>query len=573
MTTVRIGICALAVLAPSAACTRSPIHTTSSTGGASGSGGQGTGGVGAAVGSGGTKDAGTLPGSGGSGDGGTAPPPTGRGGATGGNGLGGGQTGGMPGTGGSTPPGTGGSTVPGTGGSTPPLTGGSTGANTGGIKTGGSTGTVGGTTGTGGATGGDGGAGTGGVTVNLDQTRQAMAGFGITSTWAPALSDSEADALFDPTNGIGLSILRVGMGPDGNPMSSNIYSDIKKAKARGVATFIASVYSAPTSCKDGSGHLLSTCYDSWASTMAAFPDKVRQNAGADLYAMSAQNEPDYAPSGDSNTMLYPAEEMVAFIKVLGPKLRDLSPQVLVIAPEATEWGRLWTNQSASGASDPLDGRYDYGHALAKDLDAWVQVDIVGTQLYDTQVAVPWPSDVLERKPVWMTEVCGVKGWPEAGPSSDINNGVAVAGWIHDAIANGEASAWLWFWYKAGSTDDNEGLILKDGTDTKRHYTLGNYSKFIRPGYMRVDVAGNSFTDLLLSAYRGSDGTVVVVAINKGSASANLPISISGGTAPASLTPWVTSASDNLKSGTAVSVSGGSFTAALASKTVTTFVGK
>ena len=289
--------------------------------------------------------------------------------------------------------------------------------------------------------------------------------------------------------------------------------------------------------------------------------------------MSVQNEPDYSPGGDNNTMLYTAEEMVAFIKVLGPKLRTLSPPVLLIAPEATEWGRLWTNQSALGASDPLDGRYDYGHALAKDLDAWAQIDIVGTQLYDTQVVEPWPSDVLQRKPVWMTEVCGVKGWPEAGPSSDINNGVAVAGWIHDAITNGDASAWLWFWYKASGTDDNEGLLLKNGTDTKRHHTLGNFSRFIRPGYTRVDVAGNSPTDVLLTAYKGTDGTVVVVTINKGSALANVPISIAAGTAPASLTPWVTSASDNLASKTAITVTDGSFTATLAAATVTTFVGK
>ena len=365
------------------------------------------------------------------------------------------------------------------------------------------------------------------------------------------------------------------MGPDGNPMSSNIYSDIKKAKARGVTTFIASVYSAPTSCKDSSKHLLLSCYESWASTMAAFPDKMKQNAGVDLDAMSVQNEPDYTSSGDNNTMIYSAEEMVAFIKVLGPKLRALSPQVLVIAPDATEWGRLWTNQSAPGASDPLGGKYDYGHALAKDLEAWSQVDLVGAQLYDTQVAVPWPSDVPERKPVWMTEVSGVKGWPEAGPSSEINNGIAVAGWIHDAIVNGNASAWLWFWYKAGATDDNEGLLLKNGTDTKRRYTLGNFSRFIRPGTTRVDIAGNPPSDVLLSAYQasGTDSTFVIVAINKGSATANVPISILGGTAPAVLTSWVTSASDNLNSGPEVTVSGGSFTAALPSMTVTTFVGK
>ena len=40
-----------------------------------------------------------------------------------------------------------------------------------------------------------------------------------------------------------------------------------------------------------------------------------------------------------------------------------------------------------------------------------------------------------------------------------------------------------------------------------------------------------------------------------------------------MTPWVTSSTDNLISKTAVAVSGGSFTAALAATTVTTFVGK
>jgi hypothetical protein len=52
-----------------------------------------------------------------------------------------------------------------------------------------------------------------------------------------------------------------------------------------------------------------------------------------------------------------------------------------------------------------------------------------------------------------------------------------------------------------------------------------------------------------------------------------PISIAGGKAPNSLTPWVTSASDNLKSGDAITLSGGTFTAQLDAKTVTTFVGR
>jgi glucuronoarabinoxylan endo-1,4-beta-xylanase len=461
----------------------------------------------------------------------------GTGGASGSGGIVG-ATGGAFGSGGQ---GTGG-VLPGTGGSTPP------------------------------GTGGSGGSAPSAVTVQLDQTKQTMEGFGIANTWAPAMSESDADALFDPSKGIGLSILRFGMGSSGEPMTSNIYPDIKKASVRGVTTFIATGLSAAASCKQD-GHLLASCYESWAATMAAFPDKVKQNTGVALYAMSVQNEPEYTSSDASNTMLYTAEEMVAFVRVLGPKIKALSPAVRVIAPETTEWGRLWTNQSAPGASDPLHGTYDYGHALAKDPDAWALVDIVGTHMYETQVAEPWPSDLPQPKPVWMTEVCGVKGWPEAGPSSDIDNGIAVAGWIHDAIVNGNASAWLWFWYRANSADDNEGLLLRDGTDTKRHYTLGNFSRFIRPGYARVDITGSSPAGVLLSAYKGTDGTVVVVAINKGTSSVTVPIAIAGGTAPASLTPTLTSATDSLAATTPVTLTGGSFTATLASMTVTTFVGK
>ena len=359
------------------------------------------------------------------------------------------------------------------------------------------------------------------------------------------------------------------------------------------------------------GHLnTGSCYDSWSTTIANF-------AGSNgFYAMSIANEPDFASCGSSDpcngnypTTLATATEMVNFVKVAGPKLQ--AKGVKVIAPEASEWLHTWSNVSAGPdvggkeSSDPLKcgcfpdknttscastcttgGGYDYGHFLAKDTAAWAAIDILGVHQYDSQVAMPWPADVNGGKPnkeVWQTEMSGVKWWPEQGPSCDINNGVAVAGWIHSALVDGNASAWLWWWWQASGTDDNEGLTLKSGSsapttgcpgggDTKRHYTLGNYSKFIRPGYMRVDITGTAPTGVLLSAYTGPS-TVVVVAINKSTGSVTVPISIAGGTAPASCTPWVTSASANLTSGTAVTVSGGSFSAALAGSTVTSFVCK
>jgi glucuronoarabinoxylan endo-1,4-beta-xylanase len=468
----------------------------------------------------------------------------------------------------------------------------------------GGTGAVtGGSSGTGGVAGGPGGAGSGGtspppvagttgaVTVRLDQAKQTMDGFGLTIAFErDALTDAEADSLFNTSNGIGLSIVRIFMASNGEPESGATPASAKKAIARGADRIVATAPSAFASCKtnkdeDDGGHLIANdggqCYDQWSSRIAAFPAKVKSALGVDLHAMSFGNEPDYASCGTVKpcfgsfpSMLYTADEAVAFMKVVGPKLHAASPTLKVMAPEARQWARLWTNTSGTGSTDPLNGRgYDYGHALANDAVAWAQVDILAVHQYDTQVAQPWPSDVPRAKPIWQTEMSGLEYWPEAGPSVDIDNGVAVAGWIHDAIVNGPASAWIWYRYKSTFIDDNEGLLLQSGADTKRHYTIGNFSKFVRPGYTRVDVAGNIPADVLLTAYKAADGTVVVVAINKGSAPASLPIAIAGGAAPAALTPWVTAATDNLATKPAVPVSAGSFTAALGGKTVTTFVGR
>jgi glucuronoarabinoxylan endo-1,4-beta-xylanase len=298
--------------------------------------------------------------------------------------------------------------------------------------------------------------------------------------------------------------------------------------------------------------------------------------------MSVQNEPDYAwcvAEAPCNyiypTMLYTPDEMVAFIKVVGPRLHAGSPHLKVIAPEPAEWLHLWTNNSAPGSTNPLNGEYDYGHVLANDADAWAQIDVVGTHQYDTQVAESWPSDVSHTKPVWMTEMSGVKGWPEGGPSGSIENGVAVAGWIHSALVVGDASAWLWLALYVDYSEDNQGLVLAHGmSPTKRYYVLGNYSKFVRPGYVRVEINENSNADLLVSAYKSDKGgTIVVGAVNQGTSSATVPIALDGGTTPTTMTPYVTSAVDSLKAGPAVTVSDGVFSATLAATNVTTLVGQ
>jgi O-glycosyl hydrolase len=456
-----------------------------------------------------------------------------------------------------------------------------------------------------------------GVHVQLSKTRQPIQGFGLNSALMEGGKTLPINDLFglEGPNAIGMSILRIGMGANGE-LEGGSTQMIDQARALG-AKIIGSTWSPGPECKsngsrnDG-GHLITpaedggSCYESWSDTIAGFAEQYQ------LYAMSIANESDFAscPGVPVCTTSYPtttytAKQMVEWVKVAGPKIKAAG--VKVIAPEASEWTHVWSNLSGTGSlvdshphsSDPHDcgcfsnvitteaeatcaqkckdgDGYDYGHWLWDDQEAWNAFDIMGVHEYDAQTAYAWPADVnggVRDKEVWQTEMSGVMYWPEQGPSSDINNGVAVAGWMHSALTVGEASAWLYWWYEAYYENDNEGLALLKGGNTiaKRYYTFGNYSKFVRPGYHAVEVAGNDDADVLISAYTSDEGKVVVVAINKGDAAAEFPVTITGGTAPASFTPHVTSATENLVAGSAVAVADGVFTASLAAKTVTSFV--
>ncbi len=280
-----------------------------------------------------------------------------------------------------------------------------------------------------------------------------------------------------------------------------------------------------------------------------------------------------------------------------------------MAPEASIWLHVWstlspTNKANGGydSSDPLgcgcysndiddeaalatcdpkcitgNEGYDYGHWLAKNETAWNGFDILGVHEYESQKAYAWPADVtggVRTKEVWQTEMSGVMYWPEQGPSTDIKNGIAVARWMHSGLTVGEASAWLYWWYEAYYQNDNEGLALIQGSNTiaKRYYTFGNFSRYIRPDvFHAVQMAGPSPDKVLVSAYEGDGGEVVIVAINETNQAVEIPIAITGGTAPASLTPHVTSESANWEAGTAVTVTDGTFTASLPGMSVTTFV--
>jgi glucuronoarabinoxylan endo-1,4-beta-xylanase len=384
------------------------------------------------------------------------------------------------------------------------------------------------------------------VAVNFTDVQQRIDGFGASDALNSPLSDAEADVFFSASKGIGLSILRVGIDSSGNNMSA--YSNATKAAARGAIVW-AAPWTAPAAWKDNGsevngGHLLLTYYDPWATRLAGFAGTLQEKAGVPLYGLSVQNEPDFI-AGGYGSMVYSNQEMANFVKVIGPKLAALNPRPKLLAPDVSVWGGAW----------------GYARAVLEDTTAAPYLDIVAVHQY-REVSAPQTT----AKPIWQTEQSGLDPF-----DASIGNALTVARWIHDAIVIGKVSAWH-YWWLIGLNGDNEGLVgfNRNTRLTKRLYTFGNFSKFVRPGFMVVGVSGSP-SGVSLSAYKDpASGAFVIVAINQNGSDTPVTLALNGQTAD-SMTPWVTSSSLNLVKQSAVAIAGDRFNATLPASSVTSFV--
>ena len=119
----------------------------------------------------------------------------------------------------------------------------------------------------------------------------------------------------------------------------------------------------------------------------------------------------------------------------------------------------------------------------------------------------------------------------------ITNGLAVAEQIHDFMTVAEANAYHYWWLKGSGT----GSIAGNSTTTpaKRLYVMGNYSKFVRPGFQRVTVTSN--TTALISAYKNpASQDFVIVAANPTAWPVTQTFNLASCPTVTSLDRWVTS---------------------------------
>jgi O-glycosyl hydrolase len=122
---------------------------------------------------------------------------------------------------------------------------------------------------------------------------------------------------------------------------------------------------------------------------------------------------------------------------------------------------------------------------------------------------------------WMTEYCILKQNKEiSGHGRDLgmNTALYVARVMHNDLVYGNTSAWCW-WLGISTADFKDGLVYanRDGsgiTDSKTLWTMGNFSRFIKPGAKRIGVEGKQENELMVSAYRNTGKeSIVIVIIN------------------------------------------------------------
>ncbi len=384
------------------------------------------------------------------------------------------------------------------------------------------------------------------VTVNLSAEKQEMRGFGgmVHTGWQSDLTAAQRETAFGNGNGqLGFSILRIHVDENSSNWSKEV-ATAKSAIAHGGIVF-ASPWNPPTSMQEkftrnGTANQTRLKYDqysAYAQHLNSFVKYMKDN-GAPLYAISVQNEPDYAHTWTWWT----PQEMLNFMKNNAGSITGAK----VIAPESFQY--------LKNMSDPI----------LNDSTALANMDILGAHFYGTSVS-NMPYSLFQQKgagkELWMTEVYVPNS--DADSADRFPEALDVAYNMHNGIVEGNFQAYVW-WYIRRSY----GPMKEDGTMSKRGAMMAQYSKFVRPGYVRVDATKNPNTNVFVSAYKG-DGKAVVVAINKSSSAVSQKINLQGASSVSKISSWVTDGSKNVAAAT--SYTGTSFTAQLPAQSVTTFV--
>jgi glucuronoarabinoxylan endo-1,4-beta-xylanase len=364
--------------------------------------------------------------------------------------------------------------------------------------------------------------------IDAGKVKQHIDGFGASTAWHGQLSDKEADAAFnnDNDNQLGLSILRIRIDPNG--YYSDEMKNAQKARARGALIF-AAPWTPPARMKTNNntvgGELKTSSYADYAAYLKQFCTTL-----GNVDVISLQNEPDARVTYESCT--WNGAQLLDFCKN-----QALSIGKPVIMPESQGF--------VSALSDPT----------LNDSVACSNISFIGGHLYGTSPRI-YSNALNKGKRVWMTE----KYYNGEDITTCINQ---MAKEIIECMYD-NMSAYIW-WYLR-QPDCN--LINAGGAFKNKGYIMAHFSKFIRPGYHRIDATYLPQSGVYLVAFKGVEDVIVVINLN--TSSKNQTFTFSNDTI-AHVKRYTTSDTKKFNYDGIIDVADNSFTATLEGKSITTFV--
>jgi glucuronoarabinoxylan endo-1,4-beta-xylanase len=416
------------------------------------------------------------------------------------------------------------------------------------------------------------------ISVNWTATHQTIDGFGagcfFVNECSP-MTSAQNTLAFDQTNGIGMSIFRYYYEPttqNCNPTCNFTFQGpVQAAIAAGAKVFVTPMTPPPSMKSNGSnicntgggnGVLNSGSYAAYATLLRSFATQFQSHFGAPLYAISVQNEPNYCPNNYSGASWTAANVHDFILDNLGPTFAGSG--IRIMTPEFSWWNNFNNGSNSQQLAD----------ATMTDPSAAAFVGIVAGHDYTAQNSnFAAPNIIgyshLGNARLWQTETGN-----GAAKSFDLSmaTGIVWAKNIHQYMTSANGNAWLFF--SIMNASDNtamSGLIRGDGTASKTFYVLGNWSKFVRPGWVRIDSTPNPQSGVYISAFKDPvSGSFAIVAVNQNSSDVTVDFSLSEFPSVSSVTPTVTSATDDLADQASATVSGGAFSYSLPATSVVTF---
>ncbi|WP_086592186.1 glycoside hydrolase [Hymenobacter crusticola] len=358
---------------------------------------------------------------------------------------------------------------------------------------------------------------------------------------------------------------------------------LQAAKKRGVQQFLGFLNSPPVQytitgrafAEGGKTNLAPANYEPFATFMAKVVQGVKKTTGITFDYVSPVNEPQWDWSDPKQEgSPFRNEEMAGVTKALNAALLAQQLPTKILLTEAGKINYLFATADKPDRGDQISAFFSptastYVGDLPRVARTVAAHSYFTTSPYSQAVAtrqqLAAKVATVNKLTFWQSEYCilGDNAGEINGNKRDLGMDAALylARTIHMDLATANAAAWQW-WLAISPYDYKDGLIYIDKTKedgtyqvSKMLWALGNYSRYIRPGAVRVEasLAQNLGMDsqLLVSAYKSAAGKqLITVVVNSAATPTDLRLTLSGKKL-GSVRTFTTSATTDLQPGPVV----------------------